>query len=71
VYVVLIGDEDNQKWTGSKTGTFFCSKTWDSIQVNDNVVDWLTLVWFPFSIPKQAFITFFFFFFSFFNIITW
>jgi hypothetical protein len=42
-----------------------CFKNWyvlllgylDSIWVKENVVDWWALVWFLFSIPKQAFIT--------------
>jgi hypothetical protein len=36
---------------------FFCSNTWDSIRVKENVVNWWALVWFHFSILKQAFIT--------------
>jgi hypothetical protein len=55
--MVPMGDEDKPKWNASKTGTFSYSDTWNSIRVKENIVDWWSLVWFPFSIPKQAFIT--------------
>ena len=55
--MVPIGDEDKPKWNVSKTSMFSCSNTWDSIRVKENVGDWWALVWFPFSVPKQTFIT--------------
>jgi hypothetical protein len=50
--MVPMGDEDKPKWNASKTSMFSCSNTWDSTRVTENVVDWWSLVWFPFSIPK-------------------
>jgi hypothetical protein len=37
--MVPMGDEDRPKWNASKTGTFFCSDTWNSIRVKENIVD--------------------------------
>jgi hypothetical protein len=37
---IPMGDEDKLKWNVSKTGTFSCSYTLDSIRVKENVVDW-------------------------------
>jgi hypothetical protein len=37
--MVPMGDEDKLKWNASKTGTFSCSDTWDSIRVKENIVD--------------------------------
>jgi hypothetical protein len=53
--LVSFGDKDIPHWSASKNGLYCCSHTWDAICVKQQIVDWWSLVWFPFSIPKQAF----------------
>jgi hypothetical protein len=55
--LVPLGGIDTPKWSVSKSGKFSCSDTWNAIRVKQNIVEWWFLVWFPFSIPKQAFVT--------------
>jgi hypothetical protein len=46
--LVSFGDKDILHWS---------AHTWDAIRVKRQIVDWWSLVWFPSSIPKQAFVT--------------
>jgi hypothetical protein len=54
--LVPLGEMDMPQWSASKNGMYSCSDTWDAIRVKHPIVDWWPLVWFHFSIPKQAFI---------------
>jgi hypothetical protein len=50
--LVSFGDKDIPHWSASKSGMYSCSHTWDAIRVKRQIVDWWSLVWFPFSISK-------------------
>jgi hypothetical protein len=42
---VPFGDKDIPHWSASKNGMYYCSHTWDSICVKQQIVDWWSLVW--------------------------
>jgi hypothetical protein len=55
--LIPLGGIDTPNWSISKTGKYSCSDTWAAIQIKQNIVNWWSLVWYPLSIPKQAFVT--------------
>ncbi len=55
--LVSFCDKDILHWSASINVMYSCSHTWDAICVKRQIVDWWSLVWFPSSIPKQAFVT--------------
>jgi hypothetical protein len=55
--LVPFGDKDILRWFASINGLYSCSHTWDAIRVKHLTMDWWSLVWFHFSILKQALIT--------------
>ncbi|XP_062145417.1 uncharacterized protein LOC133852669 [Alnus glutinosa] len=47
---------DKPIWTIFRSGSYSSSDTWDFLRKKKNVVEWWSLVWFPYAIPKQAFL---------------
>jgi hypothetical protein len=43
-------------FTISKNGSYVSSKTWDFLREKKEKVDWWKMEWFPYAIPKHAFI---------------
>jgi hypothetical protein len=53
---IRFGVADKPIWTISKSGSYSSSDTWDFLRKKKNVVEWWSLVWFHYAIPKQAFL---------------
>jgi hypothetical protein len=53
---IRFGVADKPIWTISRSGSYSSSDTWDFLHKKKNVVEWWSLVWFPYAIPKQAFL---------------
>ena len=53
---VRFGVGDHPIWIVSKTGGFVSSDTWWALRDKKDQIEWWKLVWFPFAIPKHAFI---------------
>lgn len=53
---IRVGAFDKPIWTISRNGSYTCADTWDFLRKKKIVVEWWSLVWFNFTIPKQAFL---------------
>jgi len=53
---VHLGLIDKPIWTIGRTGTNISADTWNFLGRKKDTVDWWDLVWFPYAIPKQAFL---------------
>jgi len=53
---VRLGVFDKPIWTISRSGSYTCADTWDFLRQKKIVVEWWSIVWFKFAIPKQAFL---------------
>ena len=56
LHEIPLGECDKVIWSASKNGSFVSSATWDVLRNQLPAVDWWQLVWFPYAIPKQAFV---------------
>jgi hypothetical protein len=56
LHEVKIGLQDKPLWTASKKGVYVSADTWELLREKREEAVWWKLVWFPLSIPKQAFI---------------
>jgi hypothetical protein len=53
---VSFGHSDAPVWIVSKNGSYVSSETWNFLRDKKEEVDWRKMVWFPYAIPKHAFI---------------
>jgi hypothetical protein len=53
---VSFGPSDPPVWIVSKNGSYVSSETWNFLRDKKEEVDWWKMVWFPYAIPKHAFI---------------
>jgi len=53
---IHLGDSDNPVWTVARKGTYVSSETWNFLRKKKPKVTWWPLIWFPYAIPKQAFL---------------
>jgi hypothetical protein len=53
---IVFSVSDKPIWTASKKGSYVSSDTWETLRCRHPEVEWWSLVWFAYAIPKQAFI---------------
>jgi hypothetical protein len=53
---VQLGSVDKPIWTIARKGSYVSADTWDFLRDKKSEVHWWHVVWFPFAIPKHAFI---------------
>jgi hypothetical protein len=53
---IRLSASDKPIWTISRSGSYTCANTWDFLPKKKIVVEWWSLVWLNFDIPKQAFL---------------
>jgi hypothetical protein len=53
---VQLGSVDKPVWTIARKDSYVSADTWDFFRNKKSEVDWWHVVWFPFVIPKHAFI---------------
>jgi len=53
---IPLGTADKPIWSIAKKGYYACADTWNFLRKKKEIVDWGSLVWFPYALPKQAFI---------------
>jgi hypothetical protein len=53
---IKIGVCNKPIWSTFKKGFYVNSDTWDALKIRKTKVDWWQLVWFPYIIPKHAFV---------------
>ncbi|XP_062158782.1 uncharacterized protein LOC133866268 [Alnus glutinosa] len=53
---IVIGASDNPVWTVARKETYVSSNTWNALRKKKSEVSWWPLIWFPYAIPKQAFL---------------
>ena len=53
---IKLGFVDIPIWTASRKGVFVSFDTWEVLREKKEPVSWWKLVWFPYAIPKHAFI---------------
>jgi hypothetical protein len=53
---VQLGSVDKSVWTIARKGSYISADNWDFFRNKKSEVDWWHVVWFPFAIPKHAFI---------------
>jgi hypothetical protein len=51
-----LGQCDNPIWTISKKGVYISYETWEVLRKKSAKVVWWKIIWFPWAIPKYAFI---------------
>jgi hypothetical protein len=53
---INLGDSDNLVWTVARKRIYMSSDTWNALRKKKPEVIWWSLIWFPYAIPKQAFL---------------
>jgi hypothetical protein len=51
---VHLGVCDKPVWTIARKGVYVSADTWDFLRKKRLVVEWWSMVWFPYAIPKHA-----------------
>jgi hypothetical protein len=54
--MVELGECDRLIWVVSENDKYSSFDTWNALRDKQGYVDWWQLIWFPFIIPKYAFI---------------
>jgi hypothetical protein len=53
---IVLGHVDKPVWKIARNGSFVSSETWNFLRDKKAEVEWWHLIWFPYAIPKHAFI---------------
>jgi hypothetical protein len=51
-----LGAFDKSIWTIARKGIYVSANTWNFLQKKKLVVEWWSLIWFPYAIPKTSFL---------------